>query len=45
MDNCFETENLTNLIELAAKNIKIIHKFSGSFDLAIFVKIQNFLDF
>ena len=42
MDNCFETENLTNLIELAAKNIKIIHKFSGSFDLAILNKIKNF---
>ena len=27
MDNYFETNNLTNLIELAAKNIKIVHKF------------------
>ena len=35
MDNSFETKNLTNLIELAAKNIKIIHKFSGSFDLSL----------
>ena len=42
MDNNFETKNLTNLIELAAKNIKIIHKFSGSFDFAIFNKIKNF---
>ena len=42
MDNSFETKNLTNLIELAAKNIKIIHKFSGSFDIAIFNKIKNF---
>ena len=42
MDNNFETDNLTNFIELAAKNIKIIHKFSGSFDLAIFNKIKNF---
>ena len=25
----FETDNLTNLIELSAKNIKVIHKFSG----------------
>ena len=42
MDNSFETKNLTNLIELAAKSIKIIHKFSGSFDLAILNKIKNF---
>ena len=42
MDNNFETKNLTNLIELAAKNIKTIHKFSGSFDFSIFNKIKNF---
>jgi cyclopropane-fatty-acyl-phospholipid synthase len=41
MDNYFETNNLTNLIELAAKNIKIVHKFSGSFDLSIFNKIKD----
>ncbi len=41
MDNYFETNNLTNLIELAAKNIKIVHKFSGSFDLPIFNKIKG----
>jgi len=41
MDNYFETNNLTNLIELAAKNIKIVHKFSGSFDLSIFNKIKS----
>ena len=41
MDNYFETNNLTNLIELAAKNIKIVHKFSGSFDLSIFYKIKG----
>ena len=41
MDNYFETNNLTNLIELAAKNIKIVHKFSGSFDLSIFNKIKG----
>ena len=29
----FETDNLSNLIEITAKNIKIIHKFSGVFDL------------
>ena len=42
MENYFETNNLTNLIELAAKNIKIVHKFSGSFDLAVFNKIKSF---
>ena len=41
MDNYFETNNLTNLIELAAKNIKIVHKFSGSFDLSIINKIKG----
>ena len=41
MDNYFETNNLTNLIEIAAKNIKIVHKFSGSFDLSIFNKIKG----
>ena len=41
MGNYFETSNLTNLIELAAKNIKIVHKFSGSFDLSIFNKIKG----
>ena len=41
MNNYFETNNLTNLIELAAKNIKIVHKFSGSFDLSIFNKIKG----
>ena len=41
MDNYFETNNLTNLIELAAKNIKIVHKFSGSFDLSLFNKIKG----
>ena len=32
----FETNNLSDLIELIAKNIKIIHKFSGVFDLPLF---------
>ena len=36
----FETDNLTNLIEITAKNIKKVHKFSGVFDLPLinFVK-------
>ena len=33
MRNEFETENLSNLIEITARNIKQIHKFSGLFDL------------
>ena len=36
----FETENLSNLIEITARNIKIIYKFSGLVDLPVinFVK-------
>jgi len=36
----FETENLSNLIEITARNIKIIYKFSGLVDLPLinFVK-------
>ena len=37
-----ETNNLTNLIEILAKNIKTIHKFSGAFDLPIFNYVKNF---
>ena len=37
----FETDNLSNLIEITAKNIKIIHKFSGIFDLKTFNFIKN----
>ncbi len=31
----FETDNLTNLIEITAKNIKKVHKFSGVLDLPL----------
>ena len=31
----FETDNLSNLIELTARNIKIIYKFSGLLDFPI----------
>ena len=31
----FETDNLTNLIELTAKNIKLIYKFSGLLDFPL----------
>ena len=33
MKDEFETDNLSNLIELTAKNIDIIYRFSGIFDL------------
>ncbi|MDC3030245.1 class I SAM-dependent methyltransferase, partial [Candidatus Pelagibacter sp.] len=31
----FETDNLSNLIEITARNIKIIYKFSGLLDFPI----------
>ena len=37
----FETSNLSNLIELTARNIKIVHKFSGVFDFPLFNYIKN----
>ena len=37
----FETENLSNLIEITARNINVIHKFSGLFDLPIINLIKN----
>ena len=39
MKNEFETNNLADLLEVTARNIKQIHKFSGLLDL----KIVNFL--
>ncbi len=33
MRNEFDTDDLSNLIEITARNIKIIHKFSGLLDL------------
>ena len=39
----FETDDLTNLIELTAKNIKLVYKFSGLLDFSIFNKIKNCL--
>ncbi len=41
MRNEFETDNLTNLIEITAKNIKIVYKFSGIFDLPMINKLKN----
>jgi len=37
----FETNNLSNLIELTAKNIKIIYKFSGIFDFGFVNYLKN----
>tara|TARA_B100001250_G_scaffold122633_1_gene104149 strand:- start:3265 stop:4443 length:1179 start_codon:yes stop_codon:yes gene_type:complete len=37
----FETDNLTNLIELTAKNINLIYKFSGLLDFSIINKIKK----
>jgi len=42
MKKDFETDNLSNLIELTARNIKQIHKFSGLFDLPIINYVKNF---
>ena len=39
----FETDDLTNLIELTAKNIKLVYKFSGLLDFSLFNKLKNFL--
>jgi cyclopropane-fatty-acyl-phospholipid synthase len=41
MKDLFTTNNLSDLIELTAKNIKIIHKFSGIFDLPFINFIKN----
>ena len=39
----FETKNLSNLIELTARNIKQIHKFSGLLDLPFINFFKNIL--
>jgi len=36
MKGDFETNNLSDLIELTARNVKLIYKFSGIFDLPLF---------
>jgi len=41
MKDFFTTNNLSDLIELTAKNIKIIYKFSGIFDLPFINFIKN----
>jgi cyclopropane-fatty-acyl-phospholipid synthase len=37
----FETDNLSNLIEITARNVKIIYKFSGLLDLPIINFFKN----
>ena len=41
MKNEFETNNLSDLIELTARNINIIHKFSGVLDLKFLNYFKN----
>ncbi|XOJ73562.1 cyclopropane-fatty-acyl-phospholipid synthase family protein [Candidatus Pelagibacter sp. Uisw_114] len=41
MKDFFITNNLSDLIELSAKNIRIIYKFSGFFDLSFINFIKN----
>ena len=41
MRNEFETSNLSNLIELAARNINVIHMFAGVLDLKFLNFIKN----
>ena len=42
MKNDFETENLSNLIEVTARNIKQIHKFSGLLDFPFVNFLKNY---
>ncbi len=41
MRNEFETDNLSNLIEITARNIKIIYKFSGLLDFPMINYVKN----
>ena len=41
MSGEFETDNLSNLIELTARNIKIIHRFSGLLDVPVINYMKN----
>ena len=41
MGDEFETDNLSNLIEITARNIKIIYKFSGLLDLPLMNFLKN----
>ncbi len=41
MSDEFETDNLSNLIEITARNIKIIYKFSGLLDFPMVNYVKN----
>jgi len=41
MRNEFQTANLSNLIELTARNIKLIHKFAGILDIPVINFVKN----
>ena len=41
MKDFFSTNNLSDLIEISAKNVRIIYKFSGIFDLSFINFIKN----
>ena len=41
MKHDFETNNLSNLIEITARNIKVIYKFSGLFDFPLINYFKN----
>ena len=40
----FETDDLSKLIELSAKNIRLVHKFSGIFDLTYLNYFKRFIN-
>ena len=40
----FETDDLSKLIELSAKNIKLVHKFSGILDLTYLNYFKKFIN-
>ena len=42
MIGIFETKNLSDLIELTARNIKLIYKFSGLFDISFLNNLRRF---
>jgi len=42
MKNDFETDNLSNLIEITARNIMQIYKFSGLLDFPLINYVKNF---
>ena len=37
----FETNNLSNLIELTARNINLIYRFSGLLDFSLFNNVKR----